>query len=252
MPPREHRPDHEGGDEAHKYLSIAETLRAEIDARLLGDTAGLDLDTAWDDALRAVAAPLLTEALASLPPDELLALYERHIGEDEYVSHLKQAAELIRRRNLRAARHAEIKDAAERTGMVATKVFEPQDVTRIGLYKALHVKEAFKGSSLPASRTIVVRWEDPTTGLAEVVQDSVVSATGLRESEPLQTNRLIRLGHRVIEGAAAERLRPEISAHTPLGIQDGEILSATTDIVGYVETAAGELLLNGYNKLTVK
>jgi hypothetical protein len=241
MSKREHLPQPSDNE---AYLSIAEDLSSEMNARLKGETEGIiDLDQAWDDSIRKVGARALIAELEKMEPRDLLQLYLRHVGEDEYAATIKKIVELKAQEMERAARLQSIQAETRATGILRLEHMRPSEIVRIGLFKPRNIRDAYKNSSIPASRILATRIIDPLIGLTEVVNDNYPTIIAQRPT-PLKPFTQLQIGQKLAD--SQDLVTPRISIHAPLAyfMEDEHIL--TEEIVGYAETADSTLLMTGY------
>jgi hypothetical protein len=238
------------GDEAddEALLPIVRALQSEVQARLVGDKdeAGvIDVDVAWDRAMRSVAEPMIIDGLRKLDAPELLKLYVSYVGEDEFSERLKQ---LVQAKLLEREYDLRIKAIEYETrtaGILRFDHFAPNEIIRVALFKPTNIRDAYKGSSIPAARSITARLLQPPNGVAEILND--VSPTSLRavESALVLPHGRMLIGH-VSMSDQSEQIEPFISVHTPLSYGVGNEIMSTAEIVGYVESADSQILMNGY------
>ena len=80
--------------DAEPLLPIARALQEAIDARLVGESGlAIDVDNAWDDAIREVAVQIISGKLETMDPERVLQLYADRVGDDELKETLGRWAE---------------------------------------------------------------------------------------------------------------------------------------------------------------
>src|SRR5881396_1459349 len=80
--------------DAEPLLPIARALQEAIDARLVGESGlAIDVDNAWDDAIREVAKQLISGKLETMDPERVLQLYAERVGDGELKETLGRWAE---------------------------------------------------------------------------------------------------------------------------------------------------------------
>jgi hypothetical protein len=228
--------------EAEPLLPIARALKESIDAKLVGSGAGspLDVDAAWDAAVRSVAEAIISERLGELDPERVLHLYADAVDDETLKAKLgawaaAKAEELERERRLDGLRA----DCA-RTGAIELARLDADMRIELGLFEPRHISQAHKESSLPPSRTTSLRLIDPERGYAEVIADRALASPTDGLFTP-QTRG--RVGSRIVEGDE-EWLEPRLQAHAPLGYDFGGGPQRTPEVIGYAEIGGGVLLLD--------
>jgi hypothetical protein len=231
--------------ESEPLLPIARALKESIDDKLVGTGTGsgspLDVDAAWDAAVRSVAEAIISERLGELDPERVLRLYAEAVDDETLKAKLgawaaAKAEELERERRTDGLRA----DCA-RSGAIELARLEADTLIRLGLFEPRQISQAHRESSLPPSRTISLRLIDPERGYAEVIADTALgpSARGLFAPQARG-----RIGSTIAEGGE-EWLEPRLAVHAPLGYDFGDGPTRTNEVIGFAEIGDGLLLLDG-------
>jgi len=241
-------PSEEVARDVEALLPYAELLRDLVDRRLYPQ-AGTDLtapsdDALFDQALRIVLERMLADRLAALTPAEFAAAYRSVQGDPAFLRALERLADQQRADIARRTALARMQREARVSGRLLLAELEEGETITVGLFDPRHPELAARrfaanAETRPLHRELRVRVVTPAGGEVEVVRDTWVGpiwAEQLRTplAEPLTRG---RLGC----GAAAE-----LTVHAPIEFtpQDGAVLRPP-QIVGYVETLDGTLLLDG-------
>ncbi|HEY2219866.1 MAG TPA: hypothetical protein VGH35_11020 [Gaiellaceae bacterium] len=229
--------------EAEPLLPIARALKESIDAKLVGSAAGsgLDVDAAWDAAVRSVAETIIAERLGELDPERVLRLYADAVDDETLKAQLGAWAAAKTEEREREARLDGLRADCARTGAIELTRLDVDTQIQLGLFDPRHISQAHSQSSIPPSRTTSFRLIDPERGYAEVIADTALTpaAQGLFAA---QTRGLF--GSAIAENGR-EWLEPRLQVHAPLGYDFGAGLKRSHEVIGYAEIGAGLLLIDG-------
>jgi hypothetical protein len=138
--------------EAEPLLPIAEALREAINARLMGESGPLDVDSAFDAALADVAEDVTASKLETLDAETVLRVYAERVGDDVLREKLGRWA-AAKAEELDAARQRDaLPKASSRSSRVALKDIEHGARVAVGMFDALHIGRARRESSIPPTR----------------------------------------------------------------------------------------------------
>jgi hypothetical protein len=225
--------------EAEPLLPIAEALREAINARLLGESAPLDVDSAFDAALADVAERVIASKLETLDAETVLRLYAEHVGDDVLREKLGRWA-AAKAEELEAERQRDaLREASSRSGRVALNDIDEGVRVAVGMFDPLHIGRAGRESSIPPSRTIAFRLLDPSRGQAEVISD--ISLAG-RAHEGLTAHSRGTFGSLIAEGEK-RWLEPTLQLHAPLGYDLGQGPVSSSEVIGFVEVEDGVVII---------
>jgi len=223
-------------------LPIARALKESIDAKLVGagTESPLDVDAAWDAAVRAVAEELIAERLRDLDPEQVLRLYAETADDETLKATLgrwaaAKAAELESTRQV-----ARVQAECARTGALDLSTLDTDVRITIGLFEPRQIGQAYKESAVPPARSLSVRLLEPSQAYVEVIADTPLLPSAGRIVAP-QTRG--RIGSRTSDGTG-ERLEPRLQVHAPLGYEVGDGVQTTTEVIGFAELG-GVLVLDG-------
>lgn len=235
-------------------LPYARLLRDLVYRRLYPDgTTSLDAvsnDRMFDDALRAVLEKMIDDRLRSLTPAELAAAYRAVNGDAALAEALERLAAVQRHDIERRTRLARMQQEAVVSGRLLLGELDPGEVLRIGLFDPERPRLAAKRFSdnqevRPLHRVLQVRLTEPAGGRCEIINDSW---TGAVWSQHLRTPALAALtpGTLGTPAPSGEPTRPELTLHAPIAFapDSGDAVVLPPQIVGYVETHDGRLLLD--------
>jgi hypothetical protein len=225
--------------EVEPLLPIAEALREAINARLMGEPAPLDVDSAFDAALADVAERVIASKLETLDAETVLRIYAEHVGDDVLREKLGRWAE-AKAAALEVARQRDaLREASALSGRVALTDLGEGVRVAVGLFDRLHIGRARRESSIPPSRTIAFRLLAPSSGQAEVISD--ISLRG-RAHEGLTAHSRGTFGSLIVEGD--ERwIEPALQKHAPLGYDLGEGPASSAEVIGFVEVGDGVVII---------
>jgi hypothetical protein len=235
-------------------LPYAELLRDLVDRRMY-PRSGTELvapsdDALFDQALRIVLERMVSDRLAALTPAEFAAAYRSISGDAAFVDALEALAERQREDVARRTKLTRMQHEARVCARVLLGELDPAEVITIGLFDPRRPELAakrFAGNQevRPLHRVLQVRLITPAEGRVEVVRDTW---TGAIWTDDLRAPLAAPLARGNLGTAADEHAAPapELTVHAPLTFvpEDGAPLRPP-QIVGYVETLDGTLLLDG-------
>ena len=226
--------------EAEPLLPIARALQEAVNARLLGESGlVIDVDAAWDDALREVARDLIAGRLETLDPELVLRLYADQVDDAELHATLGEwAARKARELEHEERRELLRREAASR-GTIELERLDPGTRLRLGMFDAARISQARKDGSLPPGRIVELRLVDPARGSAEVISDTTLPFSS---AATFPAHRRGDFGAAITEDGAC-RLEPRLQLHAPLGYDLGDGPENSEEIIGYVEIDEGVLVL---------
>jgi hypothetical protein len=228
--------------DAEPLLPIARALQEAIDARLVGESGlAIDVDNAWDDAIREVAVRIISSKLETLDPERVLQLYAERVGDDELKETLGRWAERRVQALEYEERRQELREEAVRSGSIELARLDPGVRLRLGMFDPAQVGRAYRESSIPPSRTIDLRLVEPERGCADVICDTTLPFS---PADTLPPQRRGYIGSTITE-AEGPHLEPRLQLHAPLGYDFGAGPENTVQIIGFVELDEGVLLLQG-------
>ena len=229
--------------EAEPLLPIARALKESIDEKLVGTGTGspLDVDAAWDAAVRSVAEAIISERLGELDPERVLRLYADAVDDETLKATLGAWAAAKTEELERGHRIDELRADCARSGAIELARLEVDTLLRLGLFEPRQISQAHRESSLPPSRTTSLRLIDPERGYAEVIADTALGPSARRLFAPQARG---RIGSTIVEGGQ-KGLEPRLQVHAPLGYDFGDGPTRTTEVIGYGEIGDGLLLLDG-------
>jgi len=228
--------------DAEPLLPIARALQEAIDARLAGESGlPIDVDNAWDDAIREVAVQIISDRLETMDPERVLQLYADRVGDDELKETLGRWAEKRAHELEYEERREGLCKEAARSGSIELARLDPGVRLRLGMFDPAQAGRAYKDSSIPQSRTIDLRLVEPERGCADVICDTTLPFSPV-ETLPPQRRGLV--GSTITEADGAH-LEPRLQLHGPLGYDFGAGPENTVQIIGFVELDEGVLLLQG-------
>jgi hypothetical protein len=228
--------------DAEPLLPIARALQEAIDARLAGESGlPIDVDNAWDDAIREVAVQIISDRLETMDPERVLQLYADRVGDDELKETLGRWAEKRAHELEYEERREGLCKEAARSGSIELARLDPGVRLRLGMFDPAQAGRAYKDSSIPPSRTIDLRLVEPERGCADVICDTTLPFSPV-ETLPPQRRGLV--GSTITEADGAH-LEPRLQLHGPLGYDFGAGPENTVQIIGFVELDEGVLLLQG-------
>jgi hypothetical protein len=207
-------------------------------------------DALFDEALRMVLERMLGDRLAELTPAEFAAAYRSVNGDAAFAEALERLADLQRRDIERRTRLERMAQQARVSGRLLLGELEAGEVVTIGLFDPARPDLAAKRFSdnvqvRPLHRVLQARIVDPASGAAEIVRDTWVGPVW---AERLRTAPADPHGRGLLGTApdADAALTPELSLHAPLTFRPSSGAELRPpQIVGYVETLAHTLLLDG-------
>jgi hypothetical protein len=242
MAPNE-QPDDALLREAEPLLPIARALKESIDEKLVGTGTGspLDVDAAWDAAVRNVAEAIISEQLGELDPERVLRLYADAVDDETLKAKLGSWAAAKAEELERDRRVDGLRADCVRSGAIELARLEADTLIRLGLFEPRQISQAHRESSLPPSRTTSLRLIEPERGYAEVIVDTALgpSARGLFAAQARG-----RIGSTIVEGGEVW-LEPRLQVHAPLGYDFGDGPARTNEVIGYAELGDGLLLIDG-------
>jgi hypothetical protein len=228
--------------EAEPLLPIARALREAIDARLAGESGlPLDVDGAFDDAIREVAEQIISTRLETLDPEFVLQLYAERVGDKALKKRLEAWAVRKVDELEREQRRDLLRQEASRSGSVALGSLDAGARVRVAMFDYSQISQARKEGALPPARTVDFRLVDPARGGADVISDTVLSPSS---AERFPVHRRGLIGATIISREQAQ-LEPRLQIHAPLGYDFGEGPKNTEQIIGFVEIDEGVLILDG-------
>ena len=229
--------------EVEPLLPIAQALQEAIEARLQGEAGDspLDVDAAWDSALQEVAERLIASELAGVDPERVLRLYAERFGDEALAEKLGRWVGAKSEELDFAHRMEQARAAAGRSGTLPLAKLDPDLRISIGMFDPAQAAQAQKEGPIPPVRTIAFRLIDPRRGYAEVVHDTVLPFSA---ATPFATDTRGTIGSEVVEHGL-RWLEPVLQVHAPLGYDFGSGTERTPQVIGFVEAAAGLLLLDG-------
>jgi hypothetical protein len=228
--------------DAEPLLPIARALQEAIDARLVGETGlAIDVDKAWDDAIRDVATQIISGRLETIDPERVLQLYAERVGDDELKETLGRWAQKRTQELEYRERRDELRKEAARSGSIELARLDPGTRLRLGMFDPAQVSRAYKDSSIPPSRTIELRLVEPARGGADVICDTTLPFSSV---DTLPAHRRGYIGS-TINDAERALLEPRLQLHAPLGYDFGAGPENTEQIIGFVEIDEGVILLQG-------
>src|SRR5262245_47534127 len=178
--------------EAEPLLPIARALQQAIDARLLGEgDLPLDVDQAFDDAIKEVAEEIISRRLEAIDPEVVLRLYAERVSDETLKERLGRWAVRKAEDVERSNRREELRRDASRSGSVPLERLDSGTRVRLGMFEPSQIREARKEGSLPPVRTIAFRLVDPVDGVADVISDTVLPLT---QAECFEPNQRLRVG----------------------------------------------------------
>jgi len=235
--------------EVGALLPYAELLRDLVDRRLY-PSGGTDLsapsdDALFDHALRVVLERMVGDRLAALTPGEFAAAYRTVNGDPALAEALERLAELQRADVARRTKLTRMHHEARVCGRLLLSELDAGETITVGLFDPRRPELAAKRFApnvevRPLHRELQVRVTGPASGEVEVIRDSWVGpiwADELRtpSAEPFARGQLTSAG-----GAA------EITVRAPITLTlTGGVALRPPQIVGFVETLDGTLLLDG-------
>ena len=231
MAPKD-QPDADLFREAEPLLPIARALKESIDEKLVGTGTGagspIDVDAAWDAAVRSVAEAIISERLGELDTERVLRLYADTVDDEALKATLgswaaAKAEELERERRIEGLRA----DCA-RSGAIELARLEADTLIRLGLFERRQISQAHRESSLPPSRTTSLRLVDPERGYAEVIADTALGPSTRDLFAPQARG---RIGSTIVE-EGKEWLEPRLQVHAPLGYDFGDGPTRTNEVIG--------------------
>jgi len=229
--------------EAEPLLPVARALQEAIDARLLGEPGSvIDVDAAWDAAVREVATRIIGERLEAMEPEAVLGLYADRVGDEELKATLGAwAARRVRELELKQRRE-QLRDEAARSGSIPLAGLEPGSRLRLGLFEPSQTSQARRDGSVPPSRTMELRLVEPESGCVDLISDVVLPFSA---ADTLPASSRGWIGSTIRGVDQVRRLEPRLQLHAPLGYDFGGGPTNTPQIVGFVEIDDGVLLLQG-------
>jgi hypothetical protein len=227
---------------AEPLLPIARALQEAIDARLVGESGlAIDVDNAWDDAIREVAKQIISGKLGAMDPERVLQLYAERVGDEELKETLGRWAEKRAQELEYNERREELRREAARSGSIELGRLGAGTRLRLGMFDPAQVSRAYKDSSIPPSRTMDLRLVEPERGRADLISDTTLPFSS---TETLPPHRRGFIGSTITD-AEGSRLEPRLQLHAPLGYDFGPGPENTLQIIGFVEIDEGVLLLQG-------
>jgi len=249
-------PTDEMARDVEALLPYAELLRELVDRRLY-PRGGTDLtapsdDALFDQALRVALERMVADRLAALTPAEFAAAYRSVQGDPAFADALERLADQQRAEVARRTALLRMQHEAQVSGRVRLAELDAGETINIGLFDPRRPDLAarrFAGNAevRPLHRELRVRLVKPAEGEVQVVRDSWVGPIWAEELRSPQAEPMAR--GRLSCGSA-----PEITAHAPIEFEPraGSSPEVTRQpslrppqIVGYVETLDGTLLLDG-------
>jgi hypothetical protein len=249
------------GDEQERVralLPLAESLRESIDRQLAGTVSegvDVDMDQVFTTAFTAVAELIIADRIKDLSSREVAELYARVRG-NEMLAQKLDAIEVIHRDEaerelllLQIALEARISRSLHLTNL------RPQETLSLGLFGAdkpqvAGHRFAKDGSVRSLHRLLVVRLIDPDEGQVEILSDTWVGPTWALESKTnaLPTHQVGQLGTELAVGNDTS-FEPVLSAQSHFAYRSGVDQQTTVppQIIGYIETGDGRILLDGAN-----
>jgi hypothetical protein len=229
--------------DAEPLLPIARALKESIDAKLVGSGAGsaLDVDAAWDAAVRSVAEAIIAERLGELDPERVLRLYADAVDDETLKAKLGAWAGAKTEEREREARLDGLRADCARTGAIELTRLDAGSKIELALFDPRQISQAHSQSSIPPARKTSFRLIDPAQGDAEVIADTALAppADGLLAAQTRG-----RIGSRIVEGET-EWLEPRLQLHAPLGYDFGAGPERTHEVIGYAAIGPGLLLIDG-------
>jgi len=241
-------PSKEVARDVESLLPYAELLRDLVDRRLYPQ-GGADLsvpsdDALFDQALRIVLERMVADRLAALTPAEFAAAYRSVQGDPAFARALERLADQQRAEIARRTALARMQHEARVSGRLLLAELEEGETITVALFDPQHPELAarrFAGNSeiRPLHRELRVRVLRPATGEVEVVRDTWL---GPIWAEQLRTP----LAEPLTRGQLGCGAAPELTVHAPVEFvpEVGPVLRPP-QILGYVETLDGTLLLDG-------
>jgi hypothetical protein len=234
-------------------LPYAELLRDLVDRRLY-PRPGIDLvppsdDALFDEALRIVLERMVADRLAALTPEQFAAAYRSVNGDAAFAEALERLADLHREDVERRTRLTRMQHEARVSGRLLLRELDLGEVVTIGLFDPRRPELAAKRFAQnqevrPLHRVWQVRFRVPGTGAVELVRDTWAGPIWAGDLRTPLVPALTpgRLG----EVAGGGALAPQLTVHASVTFvpDEGEPL-CPPQIVGYVETLDGTLLLDG-------
>jgi hypothetical protein len=247
---------HETNDPDPELLNIARLLRSSIDQQLDSFGEGIvpgSMDPVFDYAFIEVSKVILQERLSNLSNDDLVDLCVQMGNQPELLEMLEQVRA---QRSLNLERELSLKAIAveaERTRKISISSLPADEVINIGLFSSKAPKFAAKRYvdnklERPFLRTLELRLIDPQNGEIELLND-IWHGPSWREDEratqlPLRARGIIGSAS---ESGAGNVFNSDLTLHSQLSFKFGHDQDFTTpdQIIGYVETANGHMLLDG-------
>ena len=227
--------------QAASLLPLAAELENAIGARLRGEEVptSASIEHAFEQAFAEVAHGLIAARLAELPPEEFAQLYVRVLGSEALRAQLDELAAITTERLQRQVLLQRIGQQAQTSGTLDLKLLKPDEIIKIGLFDPGLPQYANKGYAKdqkyrPLHRIVAARTTLPAEGKVEVLYDNWVGPVWADEQ---RTPSLPAMS----QGSLGERL----SIHVPLVYQMQDQELRPPQIIGYVETNDGTVLLDG-------
>lgn len=239
--------ENSGPEKLQPMQPLAEELERAIMARLQGEEVptSISIDQAINQAFADVAPPLITSRLHELSAAEFAEVYVRILGSEALKLQLEELADIKSAELERQVRMEQIRHEAETLGLLRMERLLPDEVIRIGLFNPQlsaeyacksYAKNKEYGQIKPLQRIVAARIIDPQQSQVEIIYDNWVGAVW---DQTMKKPGIRPLSH----GTLDDRLQ----IHTPLKFKSETKDFQHEQIIGYVETNDGELLLDGNN-----
>jgi hypothetical protein len=246
-------------------LELAKKLHETAEGYVADASGNYDIDAEMDKVLKAALATEIAGVLSQLPPDEFLSLYESRLGNGDLVQAVKESAVIRQAEIERQSLLERISCEANKLGMLRLENVPQNEVITVGLFSDKPTQASYQFRAINKEvhfehRRFTFRMIDPPTGYVELLRNDWV---GDRTMHPtyyydayiqkywrplLSGNQRGNIGTHIIEKYQTV-IEPYISIHSPLSYDFPESGSRRNDtfgeIVGYVVTRDGQLLLDG-------